>query len=136
MAYGVIVYDSRTNQGEGEFNLPREALVDALLAAGATAREQGWYYITRHQGFVKVELPAGELRYMLVECPNVTRASFALAGEALAALATAVPGLEVATPGSGKTLPLTGSAVAEIASFLMEDWRSNLSCSIITLRRE
>lgn len=136
MSYGVIIYNRTANEGEDEIALPREALTSALLAVGATAREQGWYYITRQQGFVKVELPAAELRYITLECPNVTRASFALAAEVISALAATVPNLELAVPGSGRTLLLDASSASAIADFLMADWRSSLSCTIVSLRRE
>ncbi len=136
MAYGVIVYDSRVNQGGGELSLPREMVVDTLLKLGATARGGGWYYLTRRQGFVKFALPDGEVRYLTVECPNVTRASFALAAEALTTLAATLPHLELASPASGTTLDLDASSDEQIISFLMTDWRGGLSCAISVLRRE
>lgn len=136
MAYGVIVYDSRVNQGADEFTLPRQMVVDMLLKLGATARGGGWYYLTRRQGFVKFVLAEGELRYLTVECPNVTRASFALAAEALTALAATLPHLELASPASGSTISLDASSDEQIIGFLMTDWRGGLSCAISVLRRE
>ncbi len=136
MAYSMIVYDSRVNQEAGEFGLPRDLVVDTLLRIGAVARGGGWYYLTRRQGFIKVELPKGEIRYLTLECPNITRASFALAGEALITLAMLIPHLELASPASGKTLSLEQSSDAEVVGFLMSDWRGGLSCTISVLRRE
>lgn len=134
MAYGVIVYDSRVNQGAGDFALPRRVVVDTLLTLGAMARGGGWYYLTRRQGLVKFALAEGELHYLTVECPNVTRASFALAAEALIDLAAAIPHLELASPASGTTISLDPSSDEQIIGFLMADWRGGLSCAISVLR--
>lgn len=136
MAYGMIVYDGRVNQAAGEFELPRATVIDTLLRVGATARGGGWYYLTRRRGFVKFTVPEGELRYLTIECPNVTRASFALAAESLTALAAALPHLELASPTSGTTMNLGQSSDAEIVGFMMADWRGGLSCAISVLRRE